>query len=319
MEFDAFSIDTQAIPERDRMDVFHEFFRTANGMDVSLFPDAAPTANLDALLLPGLGTGRGHIGRLVGNRTGQLLSDGNRSIVISKFSSGFLGPSAGGEMMRIDPDRPVVTALDEPRQFVYDRAGTITSVWFDPCELATLLPSFSFHGFEVLGDRAPATNLLFTYADTLRLSPLKSAEMVSMAAQHLRELALLVLGQARDVADIVRGDGVRAARLLVLKRDIDALGHMPGFTIGALADKHGISARYVQKLFEMSGVTFSEYLLERRLGFVLRQLTDPDKDRLAIADIAFQAGFHDLSVFNRQFRRRFGGSPSGVRAARLSL
>jgi hypothetical protein len=36
---------------------------------------------------------------------------------------------------------------------------------------------------------------------------------------------------------------------------------------------------------------------------------------LAIIDIAFAVGFGDVSHFNRMFRRRFGETPSGVRAA----
>jgi AraC-like DNA-binding protein len=33
--------------------------------------------------------------------------------------------------------------------------------------------------------------------------------------------------------------------------------------------------------------------------------------------LAFEAGFGDLSHFNRNFRRRFGASPSEIRAAAL--
>jgi AraC-like DNA-binding protein len=36
---------------------------------------------------------------------------------------------------------------------------------------------------------------------------------------------------------------------------------------------------------------------------------------LANIDIAFGVGFGDVSHFNRMFRRRFGETPSGVRAA----
>jgi AraC-like DNA-binding protein len=36
---------------------------------------------------------------------------------------------------------------------------------------------------------------------------------------------------------------------------------------------------------------------------------------LAIIDIAFAAGFGDVSHFNRVFRHRFGETPSGIRAA----
>ena len=37
-------------------------------------------------------------------------------------------------------------------------------------------------------------------------------------------------------------------------------------------------------------------------------------DGRPIGAIAFDAGFADLSHFNRSFRRRFGGTPSEVRA-----
>jgi transcriptional regulator GlxA family with amidase domain len=33
-----------------------------------------------------------------------------------------------------------------------------------------------------------------------------------------------------------------------------------------------------------------------------------------ISDIAWQAGFSDISHFNRLFRSRFGDTPSGIRA-----
>jgi transcriptional regulator GlxA family with amidase domain len=40
---------------------------------------------------------------------------------------------------------------------------------------------------------------------------------------------------------------------------------------------------------------------------------------LAIIDIAFAAGFGDVSHFNRMFRRRFSETPFGVRAAAIVL
>ena len=46
-------------------------------------------------------------------------------------------------------------------------------------------------------------------------------------------------------------------------------------------------------------------------------LTYPRRRHLAIIDIAFAAGFGDVSHFNRVFRRRFGDTPSGVRAAAI--
>jgi AraC-like DNA-binding protein len=44
-------------------------------------------------------------------------------------------------------------------------------------------------------------------------------------------------------------------------------------------------------------------------------LTDPSHPHSTIIDIAFAVGFGDVSHFNRTFRRRFGDTPSSVRAA----
>jgi AraC-like DNA-binding protein len=38
---------------------------------------------------------------------------------------------------------------------------------------------------------------------------------------------------------------------------------------------------------------------------------------MGIATIAFDVGFGDLSHFNRQFHRRFGATPTDVRANRI--
>jgi len=44
-------------------------------------------------------------------------------------------------------------------------------------------------------------------------------------------------------------------------------------------------------------------------------LADPRYADRTICDIALAAGFGDLSTFNREFRRRFGMTPSDVRRA----
>ncbi len=51
----------------------------------------------------------------------------------------------------------------------------------------------------------------------------------------------------------------------------------------------------------------------RRLRTVETVLADPDKVMLMVSAIARQAGFTDMSYFNRSFRNRFGDTPSGFR------
>ena len=44
-------------------------------------------------------------------------------------------------------------------------------------------------------------------------------------------------------------------------------------------------------------------------------LIDPRYADRGISAVAYEAGFGDLSYFNRTFRRRYGATPSDVRAA----
>ena len=82
-----------------------------------------------------------------------------------------------------------------------------------------------------------------------------------------------------------------------------------------IATRHGITPRYVQALFADEGATFSQFLLDERLARVHRMLRSPLHPARRTSDIAFDAGFGDLSYFNRAFRRRYGATPSDVRAA----
>jgi AraC-like DNA-binding protein len=116
------------------------------------------------------------------------------------------------------------------------------------------------------------------------------------------------------VAKVAGSHGVRAARLRAIKADVlKALGDHD-LTVTAIATRHGVTPRYVQMLFEGEGTTFSRFLLYQRLGHAHRMLCDPRFAERTVSTIAFEAGFGDLSHFNRVFRRRYGESPSDVRA-----
>ena len=85
--------------------------------------------------------------------------------------------------------------------------------------------------------------------------------------------------------------------------------------MSSVAKRHGVTPRYVQRLFEPEGITFSEFVRDQRLARAYRTLSDPRHAALAVSTIAYDAGFGDLSYFNRTFQRLYGMSPSDVRAA----
>jgi AraC-like DNA-binding protein len=107
---------------------------------------------------------------------------------------------------------------------------------------------------------------------------------------------------------------MHAARLHAIKEDIAGHLDQPDLSVLALAERHHCTPRFVQRLFEMEGTTFTEYVLSRRIARAHGMLTDPRYAREKISAVAYDCGFGDISYFNRTFRRHYGAAPSEVRA-----
>lgn len=158
--------------------------------------------------------------------------------------------------------------------------------------------------------------MLLRYAEVLLDSAgLERPETLGLAVAHVHEIAALVLAAARNRSDAERGRGPGATRLRAIKADIVENACSRELTIAAIAERHRVTPRYVRKLFESDGITFSVFLLDQRLARARRMLADPRCAAETISAIAFACGFGDLSYFNRVFRRRYGATPSAVRAA----
>ena len=112
--------------------------------------------------------------------------------------------------------------------------------------------------------------------------------------------------------------GVRAARLRAVKSFILKNLERRDLTVGSVAARLGVTPRYVQKLMESEGTTFSGFALSARLARVHSALRSPQSQHRSISDIAFDNGFGDISHFNHAFRRRYGASPSDIRGCRVT-
>ncbi|WP_299808951.1 acetamidase/formamidase family protein [uncultured Roseibium sp.] len=87
----------------------------------------------------------------------------------------------------------------------------------------------------------------------------------------------------------------------------------PDLSAGRVARQEGISERYLQKLFEQNGESFTHYLRERRLQRARMALVAPDELRMPVAEVAYSCGFSDAANFNRLFKERFGLPPGAFR------
>jgi AraC-like DNA-binding protein len=107
---------------------------------------------------------------------------------------------------------------------------------------------------------------------------------------------------------------LRAARLQAVLQEIKTSFTNPEFSPHSVAQRLGLSPRYVQDLLQDTAFSFTERVVELRLQQARAMLVDRRHDRFKIVDIAGAAGFNEISHFNRTFRRRFGASPSELRA-----
>jgi AraC-like DNA-binding protein len=161
----------------------------------------------------------------------------------------------------------------------------------------------------------PAVQLLSRYVALLEGA--ETPQLQQSAATHVLDLIGLALGATRDASHAAGKRGLRAARLEVIKDDITRNLGDEALSVQTLSRRHSVSPRQLQRLFEEAGVTFTEYLIAQRLGRAHALVSDPARKAWTLTAIAFDAGFGDLSYFNRTFRRRYGASPSEVRAQAL--
>jgi AraC-like DNA-binding protein len=163
------------------------------------------------------------------------------------------------------------------------------------------------------GDR-DALRLLADYAGWL-LSAGASIEprLLNLSVRHVQDLLVLTIGPRADFAETARTRGLRAARLKLAKSYVVAHSHRRDISIATVAASLNVTPRYVQRLFEADGTTFSEFLVGQRLARAHRLLCRPETSHTAISTVAYDVGFGDLSYFNRRFRRLYGLTPREVR------
>jgi AraC-like DNA-binding protein len=171
------------------------------------------------------------------------------------------------------------------------------------------------HRSHIVPSRNEALGLLRGYLPVLAGAQLQpTSEAWRLAVTHVQDLVTMMVAPPHRSAEIAERPGSHAARLHALKDDVLRNLEHGDVSIDAISARHRMSPRQVQRLFGREGSTFSEFVLERRLAFAHRLLTDPRRSAEKIASIAFTAGFGDVSYFYRVFRRRYDVLPSDVRA-----
>ncbi|MDH2383999.1 helix-turn-helix domain-containing protein [Bradyrhizobium sp. CER78] len=152
---------------------------------------------------------------------------------------------------------------------------------------------------------------LASYAE-LCLSGGQHAETSALIGAHVAEL----IAHAPDILADLPAEHVHTPVLLsMMLEHIARHSDAPELNARVLATRFRCSERYVHRLFETTGRSVGEQVNEERIAACTRALLDRNSAHKTIAEIAFTAGFRDISHFNRLFKRRTGLAPREFRRA----
>jgi AraC-like DNA-binding protein len=224
--------------------------------------------------------------------------------------------SQSGRTLRMNPGDAVVLTGAEPASLTAPTSGEYIHLRVPKRALSPLVAGLDAAYGRLIPARVSALRLLIRYIGVLdETETLATWSMRRQVVTHVHELMALAIGASGDAAGFGTNRGAKAACLWAIKQDV--LNHLDesDLSVATVAARHGVIPRYVQRLFEGEGTTFTDYVLAQRLARAYSWLADPRYARLKICTIAFDAGFSDLSYFNRTFRRHYGAAPSDVRAA----
>jgi AraC-like DNA-binding protein len=240
-------------------------------------------------------------------------------IAASTSSCFYLNLELAGRCRMIQGNRDVsltrgqVGIIDSDRHLtlLHDRGPSlgVISFWVPTAALRERLPpAFDFEA-ERVSDDPFVGSLIVETARTLNASVLRMAEgdavrlfgvLLDLVAVSLSRCSRVGTAEATGFAD---------ATWLALRRAIQDRLRKRGLTVAVVAAAVGISERYVHKLFERTGSTFADYVIDRRLDAAAADLRNPAMAGQDIGSIAFDWGFADLSHFTRRFKQKFGCPP----------
>jgi AraC-like DNA-binding protein len=164
--------------------------------------------------------------------------------------------------------------------------------------------------------RSEGLDLLRSYVRSAERNwPRISEARRAVIRQHFTDLAALAIMPETSLGES-QFSPVVASRLAAALEHIDACFEVPGLSVTDVARRMAVSPRYLQRILEKSGTSFTDRLNEVRLQRAFELLTRQQGQPRRISDIALQVGFSDISHFNRLFRARFGETPRAVRSTR---
>jgi AraC-like DNA-binding protein len=306
---------TNVLPENERFPVFYEELIKRNAaLDVAAEPDAQFSGTIKRCLLGMVDVAQ--ITTTVASfvRTPELVSDGRDAVFAVICLEGSMLCTQSGEPLRVGPGEGIICDSVEPGGLQVEAATRYWALKVARVDMAKAVPHVKRFAGLKLNNTGMAVKLLARYLDGLQGGDaVGDAREARIFGEHLLDLISIAIGSGGEARQLAERRGVRAVRHAAVLREIERNLSDNRLSAASVAEKLGVTPRYVHFLLEESGRTFSEHVLSRRLKAVEAQLGDAERGSLKISAIAREAGFTDMSYFNRCFRNHFGDTPTGYR------
>jgi AraC-like DNA-binding protein len=307
-----------SFPEAQRFGVWHEVVNDWL-LEAELRQVGGGIFRGSALLrvLPDVRFGWGALDGTIGRRTRSIVSQDNDDVFLFVNCGGTFTALRGGEEVEVKPGGAYLTSCADAGVYRWPEGMRLIALRARQDAIASLVRNVHDH----IGRAIPVDNqglrLLVRY---LRLfdetESLDDPAACALVTQHVHDLLALALGGAGDGREFADTRSGRAARLKAIKAHVDANLERHDLSPATVARAFQVAPRTVQRLFEMDGTSFTEFVLERRLARAYAALGGQHGGSRGIADIALASGFNNISYFNRRFHARYGATPSDIRHAR---
>jgi AraC-like DNA-binding protein len=242
-------------------------------------------------------------------RPQQMLSDREDDVCLIVSTGGPIAIAQRNQQSEANDGEAVLLVYREPAVLRFQAMNYI-AVRVPYTALAPLTKDIGADAGRRIRRDTAALTLLEAYLSSLP-TRIADPQLKGLVTTHVYDLMALVIGASREGAEIAAQRSLKAARLQAIKA---ALANDRDLSIHEIARDQAVSPRYVQKLFEETGTTFTEYVLALRLEAARAMLVSPRYAHWTVTAISQEAGFGDLSYFNRRFKARYDQTPSGVRA-----
>ncbi|WP_257168145.1 helix-turn-helix domain-containing protein [Bradyrhizobium sp. SRS-191] len=310
------SFTTSDVPRPGRPQYWQDIVsQTYFPLDLRFASGSALDGHLQAWTLGPLSMSRNVCdGLLYRRRKHHLVAEREESFLVTIPDQGEIRFVQDGKDVRCRPGAFLVERSHLPYEFSHDDPAALWVIKIPRAVMRTRiacperLATLQF-------DATRGVGALFV--DTLRLLALRLDEMSDAAravtGTHLLELLAMAV-EADDRLLTGHASPTRNAHLHRCEHFIRTHLHDIRLAPQLVADRCGISLRYLHQIFEAEGITVCSYIRNQRLAACDAALRDP-RCRNSIADIAYRWGYGDQAQLSRHYRSRFGRSPSEARAA----